>query len=120
MEQIGFFIGLGVVIVFIAALALGRLAVVGVRDAKLAESKAAADAVAAEEAGRETAAPPAAAVPSRPAEPARDGARLAPGATEPGPADRTLAGSRTDLTGRAEPADAADDAARQPASSTPA
>jgi len=36
VEQIGFFTGLGVVIVFLAALALGRLAVVGVKDAKLA------------------------------------------------------------------------------------
>jgi len=32
VEQIGFFAGLGVVIVFLAALALGRLSVVGVRD----------------------------------------------------------------------------------------
>jgi hypothetical protein len=32
VEQIGFFTGLGVVIVYLAALAFGRLAVVGVRD----------------------------------------------------------------------------------------
>jgi len=32
VEQIGFFAGLGVVIVFLAALALGRLSVVGIRD----------------------------------------------------------------------------------------
>jgi hypothetical protein len=32
MEQIGFFFGLGVAIVFLAALALGRMTVVGVRD----------------------------------------------------------------------------------------
>jgi hypothetical protein len=32
VEQIGFFTGLGVVIVFLAALALGRLSVVGVRE----------------------------------------------------------------------------------------
>src|SRR5258707_2282682 len=32
VEQIGFFTGLGVVIVFLAALALGRLLVVGIRD----------------------------------------------------------------------------------------
>jgi len=32
VEQIGFFTGLGVVIVFLAALALGRLSVVGIRD----------------------------------------------------------------------------------------
>jgi len=33
VEQIGFFTGLGVVIVFLAALSLGRLSVVGIRDA---------------------------------------------------------------------------------------
>ena len=36
VEQIGFFSGLGVVIVFLAALALGRFSVVGVKEAKLA------------------------------------------------------------------------------------
>lgn len=36
-EELGFFIGLGVVIVFFAALALGRCMVVGVKDAALAE-----------------------------------------------------------------------------------
>jgi hypothetical protein len=36
LEQIGFFSGLGVVIVFVAALALGRLTVVSVRDSRLA------------------------------------------------------------------------------------
>jgi hypothetical protein len=36
-EQIAFFTGLGVVTVFFAALALGRLAVVGVRDRALSE-----------------------------------------------------------------------------------
>jgi hypothetical protein len=40
VEHLGFFTGLGVVIVFIAALALGRLAVVGVRDARLADRTA--------------------------------------------------------------------------------
>jgi hypothetical protein len=40
VEELGFFIGLGVVIVFFAALALGRCAVVGVKDAALAERKA--------------------------------------------------------------------------------
>src|ERR1039457_812664 len=38
-EQIGFFTGLGVVIAFLAALVIGRLSVVGVRDARLAESR---------------------------------------------------------------------------------
>jgi hypothetical protein len=37
VEHLGFFTGLGVVIVFVAALALGRLTVVGVRDARLAD-----------------------------------------------------------------------------------
>jgi hypothetical protein len=37
LEHLGFYTGLGVVIVFLAALALGRLTVVGVRDARLAE-----------------------------------------------------------------------------------
>ena len=36
-EQIGFFAGLGVVIVFLAALALGRFTVIGVRETKIAE-----------------------------------------------------------------------------------
>ncbi len=37
LEQIGFFAGLGVVIVFLGALALGRFTVVGVREAKRAQ-----------------------------------------------------------------------------------
>lgn len=37
-EQIGFFTGLGVVIVFLGATALGRLSVVGLGDARLARS----------------------------------------------------------------------------------
>jgi hypothetical protein len=36
LEHLGFFTGLGVVTVFVAALALGRLTVIGVRDARLA------------------------------------------------------------------------------------
>jgi hypothetical protein len=39
VEHLGFFTGLGVVIVFVAALALGRLTVVGVRDARLAAGR---------------------------------------------------------------------------------
>jgi hypothetical protein len=42
LEELGFFIGLGVIIVFFAALALGRFAVVGVKDAALADRDAAA------------------------------------------------------------------------------
>ena len=55
VEQIGFFSGLGVVIVFFAALALGRMAVVGARDAGLgaaAEAEEAAEAGARERGGR--------------------------------------------------------------------
>lgn len=37
LEQVGMLSGLGVLIAFIAALAIGRLAVVGVKDARLAE-----------------------------------------------------------------------------------
>jgi hypothetical protein len=37
LEQIGFFTGLGVVVVLVAAMALGRFSVIGVRDARLAE-----------------------------------------------------------------------------------
>jgi hypothetical protein len=37
LEELGFFSGLGVLIVFFAALALGRFAVVGVKDAALAD-----------------------------------------------------------------------------------
>jgi hypothetical protein len=37
LESLGFFTGTGVLIVFLAALALGRFSVVGVRDAALAE-----------------------------------------------------------------------------------
>ena len=54
VEQIGFFTGLGVVIVLFAAMALGRLSVISVRDARLAER--AAEAVAAEETAGEPAA----------------------------------------------------------------
>lgn len=37
VEQIGFYAGLGVVIVLLAAMAIGRFSVIGVRDAKLAK-----------------------------------------------------------------------------------
>lgn len=39
VEQIGFFAGLGVVVVFLAAFALGRFSVVGAREAALAEAE---------------------------------------------------------------------------------
>ncbi len=40
VEQIGFFTGLGLVIVFLAAVALGRFTVIGVRERPLAEPPA--------------------------------------------------------------------------------
>jgi len=43
LEQIGFFTGLGVVIVLLAAAALGRFSVISVRDARRAESAAPAE-----------------------------------------------------------------------------
>jgi hypothetical protein len=42
-EWIGFFLGLGVVIVFLAAMALGRMSVVGVRDARWARDRRVTD-----------------------------------------------------------------------------
>jgi hypothetical protein len=42
IEEIGFFYGLGAVIIFLAALALGRFSVVAVKDAELAMSRSAA------------------------------------------------------------------------------
>lgn len=42
IEQIGFFAGLGVAIVFVSALAIGRLSVITLRDSRHAESRAAA------------------------------------------------------------------------------
>ena len=47
IEQIGFFTGLGVVIVFLAAVALGRFTVIGVREQKVPEELPAPDATAA-------------------------------------------------------------------------
>jgi hypothetical protein len=43
VEQIGFFTGLGVVIVFVAAFALGRFAVIGARDVVPAETETPAE-----------------------------------------------------------------------------
>ena len=43
VEQIGFFAGLGVVIVFLAAFALGRFTVLGARERMVAEEEAALD-----------------------------------------------------------------------------
>ena len=57
MEQIGFFTGLGVAIVCIASVALGRLSLVSVRDASVAERTATTAAAGAEANGEGT--PPA-------------------------------------------------------------
>jgi hypothetical protein len=43
LEVLGFFYGLGVVVVFLSALALGRFAVVGIRETRAAEEEAAAE-----------------------------------------------------------------------------
>jgi len=43
VEHLGFFTGLGVVIVFVAALALGRMTVVGAREVRMAEREAIAE-----------------------------------------------------------------------------
>ena len=43
LEQIGFFTGLGVVIVLLAAMAIGRFSVISVRDARRAEAAAPAE-----------------------------------------------------------------------------
>ena len=44
LVELGYFTGLGVIIVFLAALSMGRLTVVGVRDARLSERAAEEDA----------------------------------------------------------------------------
>lgn len=58
LEYLGFFGGLGAVIVFLAAFALGRLAVVGVREAELARQPAAPAPPPEQPETQETAAPP--------------------------------------------------------------
>jgi hypothetical protein len=52
-EWLGFFLGLGVVIVFVAAMALGRMSVVSVRDARIIRERSAANDVEAEREERE-------------------------------------------------------------------
>jgi hypothetical protein len=60
LEQIGFFTGLGVAIVLVAAMALGRFSVIGVRDARLAAAtRPAASAAVATPAASDTSAAPA-------------------------------------------------------------
>jgi hypothetical protein len=75
-EQIGFFTGLGLVIAFLAALVIGRLSVIAVRDARLAErrdARHAADRAPVEEPVAESPAAPSAAAESPVAEsPATD------------------------------------------------
>lgn len=52
VEWMGFFLGLGVVIVFLAAMALGRMSVVSVRDARMAHERAVEDDLAGDPDGR--------------------------------------------------------------------
>jgi hypothetical protein len=47
LEEISFFTGLGVIIVFLAAASIGRLSVIGVRDARLSEPEPAVEETAA-------------------------------------------------------------------------
>lgn len=54
VEDIGFFTGLGVVVLFFAALALGRFTVIGAREAALAEQAAASEPVGTNPAGTDT------------------------------------------------------------------
>ena len=82
VEQIGFFTGLGLVIVFLAAVALGRFTVIGIRERALAEAplprRVPAETVPAEIAPAETV--PAETVPARevPAETVRAGETTRP------------------------------------------
>jgi hypothetical protein len=105
VEQIGFFAGLGVVIVFVATLALGRLSVVAVRDLKAAAPVAATaePAAATAVAGQRTARWPGRA--STGTEPAQtQSTQTRPGRTRPGqtqPAEGTQSrptSARTVLT----------------------
>jgi hypothetical protein len=84
LEQIGFFTGLGVAIVLVAAMALGRFSVIGVRDARLA-------------------APAKAATPAAPAEPVTSEAPATPVTSE---APATPATSATPVTSDVEDAPA--------------
>lgn len=74
LEQIGFFTGLGVAIVLVAAMALGRFSVIGVREARLAAPAAAAASDAAAE-------PATSAEPAAPAAPATSDAQNVPADT---------------------------------------
>jgi hypothetical protein len=83
-EQLSFFAGLGIVIVFVAALALGRLTVVTARDVALAER--AADQAAAEQTAATAPAadvPVPARVPAGDLRPGRDQAAAAPDGASP-------------------------------------
>lgn len=98
VEQVGFFTGLGAVIIFFAALALGRFAVVGVREARRAAKdaadadQAAADKAAADQAAADRAAADRAAADQAAADrAAADRAATDRAATEQLPADRTTA-----------------------------
>jgi hypothetical protein len=108
-EQIGFFAGLSIAIVFVAALAIGRLTVVGVRDAQLAERAVASrkEASDAKSRARAGAAGPAGTVGT--ADTAGTAPHAAPAAAErvtaaPAPADRSTTPAKADQeTDQAEP-----------------
>ncbi len=75
LEQIGFFTGLGIVIVLLAAMALGRFSVIGVREARQAE-RAAQEAAAKTEPVAPAATRPNAPVVTQPNTPVSTGARM--------------------------------------------
>jgi len=82
LEQIGFFTGLGLVIVLVAGMAIGRFSVIGVRETRLAERAAAARAE--RETAEREAAEREAATRTEPVTPATAGpASTEPSSTEP-------------------------------------
>jgi hypothetical protein len=89
LEQIGFFTGLGVVIVLVAGMALGRFSVIGVREARLAKPAREAEPV----------------TPAEPAEPVTTGAAARTGAwrkpTTADPADTPATADTPVTTGAA-------------------
>jgi hypothetical protein len=134
LEQVGFFTGLGAAIVFLAALALGRFTVFGVREAKLAEREAEAAAEAARTPAKTAAAPASttqtATAPARTSQAAQTQASTtqpaaAPAGTSdpaeiPARSDRTAEGpARTALTAETPTTTAEADSAPVPAGATP-
>ena len=106
LEQIGFFAGLGVVIVLVAGMALGRFSVIGVRDARLAKPATTGEPVTADEpvtAGEPVAAGTAARS-SVWRGPARPATADTPAATATGGSRRLLLRRKQATTETAEPA----------------